>query len=62
MKTTVRIGTIDEQDQWRRDDLRALSPNQRVDMLLQMQDQYLDKTSTHMKRVIQIRTNGATIL
>ena len=62
MKPTVRIGAIDKQDQWRRDDLRALSPNERVDMLLQMRDRYFDKTPRHMKRVIQIRANGATTL
>lgn len=62
MKPTVRIGTINEQDQWRRDDCRALSPNQRVDMLLQMQDQYFDKAPRHIKHVVQVRSNGATTL
>lgn len=40
MKKIVRIGKVEDQDHWRRDDLRACTPNERVEMLLQLQNDY----------------------
>ena len=40
MNKTVRIGKIKDQDRWRRDDLRACTPDERVEMLLQLQAEY----------------------
>ncbi len=36
MKKIVRIGKIENQDNLRRDDIRKMSPNNRVDMMLKM--------------------------
>jgi hypothetical protein len=60
MKTIFRIGSVQDQDRWRRDDIQALSPNQRVAMLLEMQNQYFDNADRPLKRVAKIRSNGAT--
>ncbi len=62
LKRTVRIGTIAQQDDWRRSDLRALTPNQRVAMLLQMRNQYHADASHHLKRIARIRTNRVATL
>ncbi len=59
MKKKVRIGTVQNQDRWRRDDIQALSPNQRVDMLLKMQNQYFDSAPRPLKRVASIKRNDA---
>lgn len=40
MKKIVRIGDIEDQDNWRRDDTGALTPNQRVAIVVEMQNQY----------------------
>ncbi len=40
MKKIVRIGKIENQDEFRRDDIRKMSPNNRVDMMLKMQHQF----------------------
>ena len=37
MNHTVRIGKVEDQDRWRRDDLRACTPDDRVEMLLKLQ-------------------------
>ena len=59
MKHRVRIGTVQDQDTWRRDDIRALSPNQRVDMLLAMQSQYFNNAPRPLTRVASIKSNNA---
>ena len=54
MKHIVRIGKIKDQDRWRRDDLRACTPNERVEMLLQLQADYfagIDQTIIRTARV-----------
>jgi hypothetical protein len=58
MKKIVRIGTIEEQDRWRRDDLRAMSPTQRVSLLLQLQNQFYGNKERRLQRVARIKRNG----
>jgi hypothetical protein len=41
----VRIGKIEDQDEFRREDIRKMSPDQRVQMLLDMQAGFLNWTS-----------------
>ncbi len=41
MKKTVRIGKISDQDEFRRNDIRKMSPNARVIMLLSIQSAFL---------------------
>lgn len=62
MKPIVRIGKIKDQDRWRRDDLRSMSPIQRVEILEKMQDQYFGKTHRSIKPVFKIRSIGANNL
>lgn len=56
MEKIVRIGKVTDQDAIRRDDIKKLSPDERVQMVLQMQRKYLqwDKNPT-IKRVAFIR-------
>ena len=61
MKKVVRIGKIEDQDKFRRDDIRKMSPNARVSMLINMQRKFFDwdvnpniqrtATVTRMKKV-----------
>jgi len=60
MKRVARIGGLEDQDRWRRDDLRAMSPNRRVRILVEMQNQYTNNAARSLKRVVTIRSNGAT--
>jgi hypothetical protein len=60
MKPRVRIGTTSDQDRWRREDTRALSPDQRFDMLLRMQASFFGEACGHIRRIVKIRSNGAT--
>ncbi len=41
MEKVVRIGKLNEQDQFRHDDLRKMTPNERVNVLLTIQANYL---------------------
>jgi hypothetical protein len=59
MNIRVRMVLISDQDRWRREDMRCLSPNERVDLLLQMQQHYRGDQAQHIKRVATIRTNRA---
>jgi hypothetical protein len=42
MKKIVRIGKIEDQDKFRREDIRKMSPNARVSMLIKMQRKFFD--------------------
>jgi len=42
MEKIVRIGKMENQDDLRRDDIRKMSPNRRVDMMLKMQHQFFN--------------------
>jgi len=55
MKTLVRIGKIEDQDRWRRDDMRKLSPDERVDILLQLQENFFAGQDRTLKRIATIR-------
>jgi len=59
MKKKVRIGTVQDQDRWMRADIRALSPNQRVEMVLKMQSQYFNNAPRALKRVARIKSPNA---
>ena len=60
MKHIVRIGSIEDQDRWRREDLKKCTPDERVDMLLQLQENFFagqDRTIVrvaYMKRLNNI--------
>lgn len=41
MKNIVRIGEVRDQDAWRREDIKRMSPTERVNMVLEMQDRLL---------------------
>jgi len=55
MKRTVRIGRIEDQDRWRRADLRKCTPSERVDMVLEMQARYLANQDRTLLRVAHIK-------
>ena len=59
MKTVVRIGRVEDQDRWRRDDLRRCTPSERVDMLLQMQAAYFTGQDRTLVRVAQFKRMGS---
>ena len=55
MKRTIRIGSLADQDRFRRDDLRKATPAQRVDMLLQLQERYFSGLDRTIQRVATIK-------
>ena len=59
MKNRVRIGKVGDQDRWRREDLLAMSPDERVGLLLDMQHHYFGDQINVLVRVARIRTFGA---
>lgn len=55
MNNAVRIGKIEDQDCWRRDDLRACTPDECVEMLLRMQDDYFAGQDRKIVRIAKIK-------
>jgi len=55
MKHIVRIGSIEDQDLWRREDLKKCTPNERVDMLLQLQENFFAGQDRTIKRIVHIK-------
>lgn len=55
MKPIVRIGKIEDQDRWRREDLRKCTPDERVDMLLQLQKNFFAGQDRTIVRVAHIK-------
>jgi len=56
MEKIVRIGKLEEQDEFRREDVRKMSPNKRVDMVLKMQRKYCQwDVNTKIERVVSIK-------
>ena len=54
----VRIGTVSDQDRFRREDVRRMSPGDRVRLVLRMQRQFLDWDRHSMQRVATVRRIG----
>ena len=54
MNKTVRIGTIKDQDRWRRDDLRTMSPDQRVELLRLQREQLYGDRAHRLERVARV--------
>ncbi len=48
----VRIGTVEDQDEFRREDIHAMSPDQRIMTLIKLRDRQFGRTAT------QIRNSG----
>ena len=56
MKKVVRIGKVADQDDFRRDDIRNMSPNDRVNMVIKMQREFFNwETNSKIKRVAKVR-------
>ncbi|RLG32416.1 hypothetical protein DRN80_06180 [Methanosarcinales archaeon] len=55
MKPIVRIGKIEDQDRWRREDLQKCTPDERVDMLLQLQENFFADQDRTIVRVAHIK-------
>lgn len=56
MKKIVRIGKIEDQDNLRRADCAKMSPNERVDAVLQMQHDFLKwDLNPRIKRVGKLK-------
>ena len=54
IQLTIRIGIPADQDTWRRDDYRRLTPEQRLTLTVQMRDQAWPN-ATHIQHVCTIR-------
>jgi hypothetical protein len=54
MEKRVRIGTLADQDRWRREDLAARTPSERVDMLLDLQRRYYGARQETLVRVATV--------
>ena len=56
MKKIVRIGKIEDQDEFRRDDIRKMSPNARVSMLIEMQRKFFNwAANSNIQRTAKIK-------
>ncbi len=55
MKPIIRIGTIQDQDRWRQEDMRNCTPDERVDILLQLQENFFAGQDRTMVRIAHIR-------
>ena len=55
MKKLVRMGSVSDQDRFRREDCRRMSPDRRVRLLLEMQRRFLGWTGSAMPRIATIR-------
>lgn len=56
MEKVVRIGKIENQDDFRRDDVRKISPVDRVNMVLKMQHDFLKwDMNPKIERILTIR-------
>jgi len=55
MKKLVRIGSLADQDHFRRQDYQRMSPNRRVEILLNMQSRFLAWNTVPMPRIATIR-------
>ena len=56
MEKVVRIGKLADQDNHRRDDIRELSPNERVQMILEMQSRYFRwDINPRMERSVKLK-------
>mgnify|MGYP006297358725 CR=1 FL=1 len=61
MKKVVRIGKVGDQDAWRREDVKRMSPNERVSMVLEMQDRLLSAKSKPLTTQIRVRRHGGNL-
>lgn len=55
MEKRVRIGKIEDQDRFRREDMLRMTPNERLQMLVDMQVAYFPEMKQKLKRVAQMR-------
>jgi len=56
MKKIIRIGKLEDQDDFRRDDIRKMSPNSRVNMVLEMQSQFFNwNLNPKIERIVTIK-------
>jgi hypothetical protein len=56
MKKTDRIGKVENQDEFRREDIRKMSPDSWVDMVLKMQHQFFNwNLNPKIERIATIR-------
>lgn len=53
MEKRVRIATVEEQDNFRREDMLQMTPAERIDALIQMRDQI--NPNRPLERVVSIR-------
>jgi hypothetical protein len=58
MQRVIRIGTVADQDRFRRADIGRMSPSRRVRLVLGMQQQFLDWDRHPMQRVATVRRLG----
>lgn len=56
MKISVRIGKVENQDEFRREDIRKMSPDSRVYMVLKMQRQFFNwNLNPKIERIATVR-------
>ncbi|MDD5598417.1 MAG: hypothetical protein PHV82_10765 [Victivallaceae bacterium] len=56
MEKTVRIGKVEDQDNFRRDDIRNMSPDARVNMMLEMQSRFCRwDLNPEIKRIVKVK-------
>ena len=58
MKKVVRIGRVEDQDSWRREDISKMTPNQRVEHLMDMREMFIPEEKQRLERVASIQRLG----
>lgn len=55
MKKTVRVGSVADQDRWRRDDVGRMTPSERVGLVFDMMAAHCGSGDGVMVRVAKVR-------
>lgn len=55
IKTTIRIGRVEDQDRWRREDCARMTPNERLNALIDFRYRSFPEEMKSVKKVVAVR-------
>ena len=56
MNRTVRVGKVEDQDRFRREDMLRLTPDERVRLVFEMQARFLGSGRQPLQRTVVVRS------
>jgi len=57
MKKVARIGSVADQDKWRREDVLRMTPSERVDLVFDMMEDMSGSRDIPMVRIAKVRSH-----